>query len=175
MISVLVEEAAEILEAHVICSLTEHCQQVILIGDHKQLRPKPATYNLEINYNMNISLFERIVNMRDKCTQLVIQHRMRPEIARLISPSIYERLENHPSVLEYPAVKGVKNNLFFLHHENRESGSSDNESMSNQFEVKFLLAFAQYLIQQGYAPEHITILCTYSGQLFKFKEVRVVI
>ncbi|XP_046737941.1 NFX1-type zinc finger-containing protein 1-like [Diprion similis] len=169
---VLVEEAAEILEAHVICSLTEHCQQVILIGDHKQLRPKPATFELEVNYNLNISLFERIVNMRNKSAQLVVQHRMRPQIAELISPAIYETLVNHVSVFTYPAVKGLEKNLFFLNHQNYELGALDSESVSNPFEVKFLLAFAKYLLQQGYASDEITILCTYSGQLFKFKEAK---
>ncbi|XP_046472752.1 NFX1-type zinc finger-containing protein 1-like isoform X1 [Neodiprion pinetum] len=169
---VLVEEAAEILEAHVICSLTEHCQQVILIGDHKQLRPKPATYELEVNYNLNISLFERIVKMRNKSAQLVVQHRMRPQIAELISPAIYETLVNHVSVFTYPAVKGLEKNLFFLHHQNHELGTSESESMSNPFEIKFLLAFAQYLLQQGYTSDEITILCTYSGQLLKFKEAK---
>lgn len=172
IVLVLVEEAAEILEAHVICSLTEHCQQVILIGDHKQLRPKPATYELEINYNLNISLFERIVNMRDKCTQLVIQHRMRPQIAELISPSIYEKLENHISVFTYPAIKGMEKNVFFLNHKNHELGSAENGSVSNPFEVKFLLTFAKYLKQQGYGGDEITILCTYGAQLLKFKEVK---
>ncbi|XP_012266799.2 NFX1-type zinc finger-containing protein 1-like [Athalia rosae] len=167
---VLVEEAAEILEAHVICSLTEHCQQVILIGDHKQLRPKPATYELEKYYNLDISLFERIVKMRDKCTQLVIQHRMRPEISALLTPSIYEKLSNHISVYSHPMVKGMNKSLFFLNHSNEESRSSDIESVSNPFEVKFLLALAKHLRFQGYAPKEITILSTYNGQLFKFKE-----
>ena len=40
----LVEEAAEVLEAHVLAALTEDIQQLILIGDHKQLRPKIQTY-----------------------------------------------------------------------------------------------------------------------------------
>lgn len=30
---------------------------------------------------------------------------MRPEIAQLISPHIYQKLENHPSVLEYENIK----------------------------------------------------------------------
>jgi superfamily I DNA and/or RNA helicase len=35
---VLVEEAAEVLEAHVLASLSSMTQHLILIGDHKQLR-----------------------------------------------------------------------------------------------------------------------------------------
>jgi superfamily I DNA and/or RNA helicase len=37
---VLVEEAGELLEAHVLTSLSPSTKHLILIGDHKQLRPK---------------------------------------------------------------------------------------------------------------------------------------
>ena len=36
----LVEEAGEVLEAHILASLSHTHQQLILIGDHYQLRPK---------------------------------------------------------------------------------------------------------------------------------------
>lgn len=45
---VFVEEAAELLEAHVLASLSEHTQHLILIGDHEQLRPKPDVYDLTV-------------------------------------------------------------------------------------------------------------------------------
>ena len=35
----LMEEAAEVLEAHVIASLAPSTQQLLLIGDHQQLPP----------------------------------------------------------------------------------------------------------------------------------------
>ena len=38
----IVEEAAEVFEAHIVASLTESCQHLILIGDHQQLRPNPT-------------------------------------------------------------------------------------------------------------------------------------
>lgn len=37
---VLVEEAGEILESHVVAALTPSVRRLLLIGDHKQLRPK---------------------------------------------------------------------------------------------------------------------------------------
>lgn len=42
---VICEEAAEVLEAHVLASLTRHTEQLILIGDHEQLRPKVQASN----------------------------------------------------------------------------------------------------------------------------------
>lgn len=35
---VIVEEAAEVLEAHTITTLSRACQHLILIGDHQQVR-----------------------------------------------------------------------------------------------------------------------------------------
>lgn len=34
---VIVEEAAEVLEAHIITTLSQDCQHLILIGDHQQV------------------------------------------------------------------------------------------------------------------------------------------
>lgn len=36
----IVEEAGEVLEAHILASLSASCEQLVLIGDHHQLRPK---------------------------------------------------------------------------------------------------------------------------------------
>jgi len=44
------------------------------------------------------------------------QHRMRPEIASLITPSIYNELQNHFSVYNSENVRGVTKNMFFLNH-----------------------------------------------------------
>ena len=51
---VLVEEAAEVLEAHIITSLTKSCQHLILIGDHQQLRPNPSVYELAKKYTREV-------------------------------------------------------------------------------------------------------------------------
>jgi superfamily I DNA and/or RNA helicase len=37
----IVEEAAEVPEPHIVAAINHKCQHVILIGDHKQLEPKP--------------------------------------------------------------------------------------------------------------------------------------
>jgi len=41
---VICEEAAEVLEAHILASLSRETEQLILIGDHQQLRPKVDFY-----------------------------------------------------------------------------------------------------------------------------------
>ena len=57
----IVEEAAEVLESHIVTSLTRECEHLILIGDHKQLRPTPNVYDLVKYFNFDVSLFERMI------------------------------------------------------------------------------------------------------------------
>ncbi|GLH02045.1 Regulator of nonsense transcripts 1 homolog [Gryllus bimaculatus] len=167
---VIIEEAAEVLESHVVVSLTNKCEHVILIGDHKQLRPNPAVYKLARQYNFDISLFERMVNNGLKCHCLENQHRMRPEIAQLIVPTIYPDLKNDLSVYNYAAVRGITKSLFFITHNIPEEEVDEIMSHKNCYEADFILALCRHLIWQGYKPEEITILVTYKGQMFYMKQ-----
>ena len=169
---VVVEEAAEVLEAHIITSLTKCTQHLILIGDHKQLRPNPTVYTLAREYNLDVSLFERMVNSGMRCYQLNTQHRMRPEIARLMR-FIYEDLQDHESVHEYEDVSGVSKNIYFIDHRFLEDESEINDKLkshSNKHEAEYIAALCEYFILQGYAPQQITVLTMYTGQVITLKK-----
>ncbi|XP_030831565.1 NFX1-type zinc finger-containing protein 1-like [Strongylocentrotus purpuratus] len=167
---VVVEEAAEVLEAHIVTALTESCQHLILIGDHQQLRPSPTVFKLATQYNLDISLFERMINNGVPHQRLIIQHRMRPEISRLMRMErLYPYLQDDDSVRVFDDIHGVMKNIFFIHHEIAEDFVDEIKSHSNIHEAKFLVGLCRYFLQQGYLPEQITILTTYSGQLFAFK------
>lgn len=169
---VIVEEAAEVLESHIVVALTKSCQHLILIGDHKQLRPTTAVYHLAKKYNLEISLFERMVSNGMHCQTLEVQHRMRPEIAKLIVPAVYPKLENHSSVHYYPPIQGLTTNMFFISHNKEEELVQDSSSRLNEHEARFLIKLARHLILQGYEPNEITILTTYSGQMFQLWKER---
>ena len=169
---VVIEEAAEVLESHILSCLSSGAQQLVLIGDHKQLRPKPTTFDLVKKYNMAISLFERLARNNFPLVTLGIQHRMRPEISCLVRPHIYESLEDHSSVKGYPSISGVGKNLFFLNHHAWEDSKDDDDLLSytNQFEADFIVALCRYLLKQGkYKHSQITVLTMYKGQLLKLK------
>ena len=167
---IVVEEAAEVLEAHIITVLSRGCEQVILIGDHKQLRPNPTVYKLATDYNLDVSLFERMVKNGFKCDCLELQHRMRPEIAQLML-HIYDNYKNHEDVEKYDSIKGVSTNICFINHNQPETHDNDLRSHSNYFEAEYAVALCRYLMQQGYQPEQITVLTTYSGQLFQLRNL----
>jgi len=93
----------------------------VILGDHKQLRPSVTVYELGKHYNFDVSLFERmVINRDDRCVTLQVQHRMCPEMAKLIVPTIYKTLENHESVLERPQMKSLTKRLFFKTHSEEE-------------------------------------------------------
>ena len=166
----IVEEATEVLEAHIVASLTKSCQHLILIGDHQQLRPSPTVYELCRTYNLDVSLFERLIRSGVVYDRLDIQHRMLPTISRLLVPHIYQSLADHESVTKYPIMKGVGANMFFIDHNMKESEVHDGHSKVNEHEVEFLAELCRYLLKQNYLPSQITILTTYSGQLFALKK-----
>uniref|UniRef100_A0A8W8IV13 RZ-type domain-containing protein n=1 Tax=Magallana gigas TaxID=29159 RepID=A0A8W8IV13_MAGGI len=167
---VVVEEAAEVLEAHILTTLSQDCEHLILIGDHKQLKPNPTVYRLAKDYNLDVSMFERMVKNGMECDCLKYQHRMRPEISKMMR-IIYPELEDHEIVRRYPDIKGISHNFFFIHHDYLESNDVEQKSHSNLYEAEYIVALCRYLKLQGYKAEQITILTLYSGQLFQLKKL----
>ncbi|KAG8194822.1 hypothetical protein JTE90_017261 [Oedothorax gibbosus] len=168
---VIVEEAAEILESHIVTSLAPGTKHVILIGDHQQLKPSPAVYSLATKFSLDVSLFERMLKNGMECHRLGIQHRMRPEIAALLVPHIYKDLQNHESVANFENINGISKNVYFVTHDHIESSDSDSRSKANEHEAEFLIKLCRYILQQGYESYQITVLTTYTGQLFALKKL----
>ena len=167
---IVIEEAAEVMEAHIITSLSHNTKHTILIGDHKQLRPKATVYELARKYNLEVSLFERMVLNSMVCKRLSIQHRMRPEIATLTKRIYDHEIEDHDSVCDFPAISGLCHNLFFIDHCQPEKLIRGLQSYSNHHEAEFLVALCHYLLLQGYERKQITILTMYTGQLLLLQE-----
>ena len=167
---VIIEEAAEVLEGHIVTSLSEHCQHLILIGDHKQLKPNPSVYALAKYYKLDLSLFERMVNNKVDCACLELQHRMRPQISRLLR-FIYPNLKDHEVVSNYPNAKGVSSNVLFLNHDNKESCDAEGRSHSNVYEAEMAKNLCHHFLKQSYKAEQITVIALYTGQLFEIKRL----
>ncbi|CAC5364890.1 unnamed protein product [Mytilus coruscus] len=165
----IIEEAAEVPEAHIITAISPRCKHLILIGDHKQLEPKPAVYDLAIRFNLSVSLFERMVKNDLSYHCLQRQHRMRPEISELVR-HIYDVLYDNENVFEYPPIKGIRKSLFFITHNKKEAFKDEGRSFSNEYEAEYLRELCLYLLKQGYKPSDITIIAAYTGQMFCLKE-----
>ena len=161
---IMIEEAAETLEAYISPACIPSLEHLILVGDHQQLRGSCSCPDLVgYPFYLDVSMFERLVEHSIGHTQLIKQRRMIPEIRRLLMP-IYENLEDHPSVLERKPVPGMGgiNSYFFMHDWLEDTDSL--MSKVNILEADMLVGFFNYLVFNGVKPENITVLTFYNGQ-----------
>ncbi|KAI9743632.1 MAG: hypothetical protein M1818_002948 [Claussenomyces sp. TS43310] len=182
---ILCEEAGEVLESHTLTAFLPGVEHAILIGDHEQLRPQINNYELQHDnpqgkrYSLDTSLFERLVRQRTgnfhiPLSTLKTQRRMHPSISELVRVPLYPDLQDHPSVLEYPQVDGMRDRLYWLDHQEKEDprpAQAVSLSRTNTFEVDMIAALVSHLVKQGtYGSEDIAIITPYLGQLQKIKK-----
>ncbi|KAG7441498.1 uncharacterized protein BT62DRAFT_908111 [Guyanagaster necrorhizus] len=175
----MVEEAGQVLEAHILSSLVPSVQHLICIGDPKQLRPTLANFSLSMDsergrelYKFDRSLMERLADGGFPMSQINVQRRMRPTISHNIRKILYSNLEDHDIVTKYPPIQGMEKDLFFFTHTNREKAADEGSvSKVNTFEVKMIVDLVMYFLkQEAYSsPGDIAVLCAYLGQLRELK------
>ncbi|MCJ1309916.1 hypothetical protein MMC25_003577 [Agyrium rufum] len=160
----LIEEASETLEANITTACVPSLEHLILVGDHKQLRPHCACQELEEgDYNLAVSLFERLIENQIEFIQLKTQRRMRPEIRENLTP-VYPDLDDHESVRQRGNIPGMGGiNSYFISHTFPEN-NDDALSKTNLGEADLITGFFRYLTQNGVPPLAITVLTFYNGQ-----------
>ncbi|KAF3910732.1 hypothetical protein ABW21_db0208985 [Orbilia brochopaga] len=179
------EEAGEILEAHTITTLIPSIEHMILIGDHEQLRPHIANFDLSIesqkgqSYMLDVSLFERLARQpygsqahTFPIASLNTQRRMHPTIADLI------RLKTYPELLDkvpdYPVIPGIKKRLYWMNHGHPDSKGDAVQlttSFENEFERDMVAALVTHLLRQGaFKEKQIAVLTPYLGQMKKLRQ-----
>ena len=158
---VIVEEAAEILEPSLLAALTPSTEHLILIGDHKQLRPQVDTYELCRSFRFDVSMMERLIESEFPFKSLRKQNRMRPEFSSLLR-DIYPNLEdNLPVVSENTPLKCIEKSMYFWNHEDPEK---KDRTYTNIKEAERIVALVIYLLSNGCSPSEITVLAAYLGQ-----------
>ncbi|RDA95307.1 hypothetical protein CP533_3511 [Ophiocordyceps camponoti-saundersi (nom. inval.)] len=182
----LCEEAGEVLEAHILTALLPSLEHAILIGDHLQLRPQIQNYELQSTnprgreYSLDVSLFERLVQPDDfterrvPLSVLETQRRMHPDIAQLVRSTLYHDLKDSEEVKKRPQVFGIRERLFWFHHEKLEAAAAKddptNTSHHNDFEVEMTVSLVSHLFRQGeYSHGDIAVLTPYLGQLHRLR------
>ncbi|XP_021359813.1 helicase with zinc finger domain 2-like [Mizuhopecten yessoensis] len=157
-------------------------EQVVLIGDHKQLRPVVMCQHAA-RLGLEKSLFERY---SEKAVFLSTQYRMNPRICDFVSAEFYnDKLDTAPSrawkeetplsIWKYPDVPHI-----FCHVEGEEeyltvSTEEGNEhSCSNKAEVeKVMQVFRRMLKTEGVNPRYINIISQYNAQCHAIKTALV--
>lgn len=164
----IVEEAAETREANITSTLFPSLQQLILVGDHQQLPPHVDVSILgSAPFNLNVSLFQRLVHLGVPYSTLQVQRRMIPSIREVVQ-AFYPMLEDHPDVknpIRRPPVAAMGGrNMWWFQHEWPEK-HNDRGAYMNPKEADMIVGFVQYLVQHGIRPSQITVLTYYNGQL----------
>ncbi|KAK4120587.1 hypothetical protein N657DRAFT_658274 [Parathielavia appendiculata] len=146
---IICEEAAEVMEPHVISALMPGVEHFIQIGDHRHLRPQIQTYlNFSLEtpvgcaYQLDRSQFER---------RAVGEPNLPPlPVAQLnLIRRVYPNLEDHDCVENLPSVVGMRDNLFWLTHNHPEDSRDDGfqvTSHSNLWEVDMAAALIRHLV-----------------------------
>jgi helicase required for RNAi-mediated heterochromatin assembly 1 len=162
---ILIEEAAEVIEAPVAVACLPSLQQLILVGDHRQLRGRCAVDELSMApFNLEVSMFERLVDNGMGFTMLQEQRRMIPEIRQLVAPLYGNTLRDHASVGDRPLIPGMGElRSYFFQHTSHESNDSLS-SYFNEFEASMVIGLLGHLLKNRVPPTHITILTFYQGQ-----------
>ncbi|KAI0487711.1 P-loop containing nucleoside triphosphate hydrolase protein [Xylaria cf. heliscus] len=164
--TMLIEEAAETKEASILSALYPSLQQLILVGDHQQLKPSCDTPFLdEAPYYIRVSMFERLVALDMPYTMLNMQRRMSPILREVLNP-FYPNLQDHPVVCQpdaRPLIPGMAQQSFFFHHTWSE-GTDENLSKFNLLESEMIVRFIDYLMMNGVKGSEITVLTFYRGQ-----------
>ena len=150
---------------------------------HRQLRPKVNNYRLTVEkgegYNLNMSLFERLVLKGYPHETLTEQHRMRPEISALIRQLTYPDLVDAAKTKNRAQLRGVQDVIVFINHDQPEDitlqladrrDMDSTSSKQNSHEVGMVLKIVRFLAQQGYGTDKIVVLTPYLGQLHKLQE-----
>ena len=158
---VIVEEAGEVLEPDLLAALTPGLQHLILIGDHKQLRPQVDTYKLRTKFKFDLSLMERLINNNFPYKTLRTQNRMRPEFSKLLL-DIYPGLEDNLSRVNLnQPLSCISKSMYFWSHKIPEKSA---RSYTNQEEVLRVTQLAKFLLMNKVQPSEISILAAYQGQ-----------
>ncbi|KAL4493025.1 hypothetical protein ABPG72_020804 [Tetrahymena utriculariae] len=171
----LIEEAAEVLENLSVPLLQPFLKQMILIGDHQQLKPTVNSYLMEKEFNMNVSLFQRLIanNVEYEC--LKEQMRMAPEFSeyvRLIYKKPNQYLDSEKVKLYDRTFRGFPSNMMFFMHSSQEMNLNYTTTKKNEYEAQLSVALADYIVKvKQYTPVQITILAMYLGQAIMIKQI----
>ena len=179
--AVMIEETAEILEAQLLACIPSASLQLIMIGDHKQLRPKIASFHLQVasgqGFNLNKSLFERLYLGGFPVVTLNVQQRMFPALSRIVRSVSYPDLIDAPKGLcpDGHAIPGFVAQLQFVNHAFPEKSEGDDAmslSHQNEGEAEMVARTVKYLLQQQIVkPASIVVLSAYLGQVRLIKTI----
>lgn len=168
---VLIDEATQSFELETICTLTLGANQLVLIGDQKQLGPTIMINDLkEAGYET--SLYERFILNGSKPIMLNQQYRMHPSIVAFSNKNFYDGLINTMITVEDRTEHqfndiwiNPSHPIIFSKVTDTEEISISGVSLSNRFEYVAIEHYLRKFRLGGLNASDIGVISFYGGQV----------
>lgn len=167
---VLIDEATQANEPESLIPLIHGCQQLVIVGDHKQLGPitvDPVTKRA----GFQSSLFERLVKLGNTPHRLEVQYRMHPCLVDFPSNTFYEgalqngvtEAQRTRASVKFPWPRPDMPMLFYQNL-GPEEISGSGTSYLNRTEAAMVESVITAFLQSDVQPSHIGVVTPYEGQ-----------
>jgi superfamily I DNA and/or RNA helicase len=167
---VIIDESTQSTETSTIVPLIKKCEQLVLIGDHKQLPPTILS-NEAAKAGLNVSLFERLIDVGIDTCLLQTQFRMHSSISEYPNCTFYDnKIENDSSTNNRMLIPGFawpnKNfNVAFINVPAKEKFDNYRKSYNNLTETRTIAYILGNILKNGYNDElSVGIITAYSAQ-----------
>ena len=168
--TVIIDEATQASEPESLIPLVHGAEQVILVGDHRQLGPVVMNKRAA-RAGLKVSLFERLIALGIRPIRLQVQYRMHPSLSAFPSNAFYDgSLQNGVSDIERtrPEIDfkwpDPSNPMFFLIHYGNEEVSPSGTSFLNRSEAVTVERAVTMFMKAGVLPQSIGVITPYEGQ-----------
>ncbi|MCG8328666.1 MAG: AAA domain-containing protein [Chitinophagales bacterium] len=182
--TVFIDEAAQALEPAVWIPIRK-AKRVIMAGDHFQLPPVVKAKIENASHDLELTLFEKVMNVKDASIMLNIQYRMHEDIMQLPNECFYQDLEAYEEVRDHRLFNEKSNEpavLFYdtsFSEQRNEMHFPNSSSYYNPHEASLIIKHLKHLLQRKIREEidfSIGVISPYKGQIIYLqkliKEVR---
>ena len=169
--AVMLDEASQVAEPMSLVPRANGCQQLVLVGDHKQLPPTVVSRDAELA-GMTLSLFDRLIRAGVQPYLLDRGLVCIPALSHFPSLSFYNGLvKSGTPAIERPAPKGFawpipRVPIAFCPTPEDAMETSDNLSYSNRVEAEHVMKVLLGVLSAGeLRPCHVGIVTPYAAQV----------
>lgn len=167
---VIFDESGQCVDPDILIPLVHGAQQVILVGDHKQLGPVITSSQCQ-RARYDIPIMQRLILQGIHPSVLRIQYRMHPGIAAFASSTFYNNMlrngvSEEERTWENQFMKWPNPNvpMFFWNVNSQEEIYEDGLSFVNTFEAGCIFVLLDAMWKHGIQGSDIGIITPYAGQ-----------
>lgn len=182
--TVFIDEAGQALEPAIWIPIRK-AKRVIMAGDHFQLPPVVKAKVEDASHDLELTLFEKVMNVKNISVMLDTQYRMHDDIMQLPNEFFYKSLKAHENVRDHHLFNNDSNEsaiLFFdtaSLKERSEMRFPNSSSYYNPLEAKEILKHLKKILNRKKREGidfSIGIISPYKGQIIhlqkKIKDIR---